>query len=74
MEEYGIFNDESADWTEEEAVEAAFYSRLEAETALRDRYHEDDELIVHRIEEADDDPELEEEESEEDADEYPRKY
>lgn len=25
----GIFNDESADWTEDEAVEAGFYSREE---------------------------------------------
>ena len=66
MEEWGIFNDESADWTEPEAVEAGFASRLEAETALRDRYHEDDELTVHVIEDADEDDDLEEDEEYED--------
>lgn len=74
MNEWGLFNDESADWTEEEAVEAGFATKLEAETALRDRYHEDDDLTVHVIEEAEDD-DMEEEESDEENDwSYPTKY
>ncbi len=69
MQQFGIFSDESADWTEEEAVECGFYTKEEAETALHTRYHEDDELVVHVIEE--------DEEDEEDvfnSDDYPAKY
>lgn len=61
MNEYGIFNDESADYTAEEAVEAGFYSREEAQRAIRERYGDEDELYVHSVEEPDeedeDDPE-----------------
>lgn len=60
MDEYGIFSDESADWSEEEAIEAGFYSQQEAEMAIRERYSDDDELTVHVIEE----PEEEEDEDE----------
>lgn len=59
--EYGIFNDESVDWTAKEAVEAGFFSAEEAEKAIKERYSEEDELIVHRIEEDEEDEEEEEE-------------
>lgn len=55
MTEWGIFNDESADWTAGEAVEAGFYSREEAERAIAERYSVDDELTVHEVQEADED-------------------
>lgn len=77
MNEYGIFSDESADWSEEEAIEAGFYSRQEAEAAIRDRYSADDELTVHTIEEPEEDEdEDDDEEDEDDSDgwEYPTKY
>jgi hypothetical protein len=51
--QYGLFNDESADWTEEEAVEAGFWSREEAERAMAERYAREDDLTVHLIEEKD---------------------
>jgi alkylated DNA repair dioxygenase AlkB len=57
MTQFGLFNDESAGYTEDEAVEAGFYSLEEAEQALRDRYSEEDELSIHEVEE-----EVEEEE------------
>jgi hypothetical protein len=62
MSEWGIFGDESADYSEEESIEAGFYSREEAETAMRDRYSDDDDLHVHAVEEADEDEEEEDEE------------
>lgn len=49
---YGIFNDESADWTEEEAVEGGFYTKADAEEAAAIRYPDDDDLTVHEIEDA----------------------
>jgi hypothetical protein len=52
MAEFGLFNDEATDWSEEEAVEAGFYSREDAVTALKERYTEEDELTVHEIEES----------------------
>ena len=60
MIEWGLFNDESADWTEGEAVETGFWSREEAEKAVADRYSPEDELTVHEVEEAEDDEEDEE--------------
>lgn len=47
--EWGLFNDEAANWTADQAVEAGFYSREEAEAALDARYSIADELIVHEI-------------------------
>lgn len=51
MVQYGIFSEDSADYTEDEAVEAGFYSYEEAEKAIKDRYHEDDELEIAEVEE-----------------------
>lgn len=48
---YGIFNSDSANWTEAEAVESDFYSREDAELAIKTRYPDDDDLIIHEIEE-----------------------
>lgn len=50
--EWAIFNDESADYTAEESVEAGFYSREEAEAALAERYTDEDDCFVHAVEEA----------------------
>lgn len=59
--EYGIFNDEAANWSSEESIEAGFYSREEAEKAIAERYQPDDGLEVHVIEEPDEDDDEEEE-------------
>jgi hypothetical protein len=70
MQQYGIFNDESADWTELEAVEAGFWSIDEAELAIKRDYQEEDDLTIHAIEETDDEEdgdEVVEDESEEDC-------
>lgn len=64
MTEYGIFNDESATYASEDAVESQFYSVEEAETALRERYGDDEDCYVHVCEE----PEEEDEEDEEERD------
>ena len=53
--EYGIFGDESADYSSEEAIEAGFYSKEDAEKALADNYSPEDDLVVHIVEE----PEME---------------
>ena len=53
--QWGLFSDESADWTEDESVEAGFYTRAEAEQALAERYSPDDELTVHEVEEPEED-------------------
>lgn len=58
--EYGIFNDESPDYTAAEAVEAGFYSVGEAEKALAERYSPEDDLHVHPVEEPEPDPEADE--------------
>ncbi len=47
---YGIFNDESQDWTEAEAVEADFYSEEDARAAIATRYSPDDGLVIHAVE------------------------
>ncbi len=52
-QEWGIFNKESADWTAEQSVEAGFYSREEAEEAIASRYSDEDDLVVHKCEEPD---------------------
>lgn len=65
MTEYGIFNDDSADYTEDEAVEAGFYSKEEAEEAIMDRYSDDDSLTVHEVEEEEEEEEGEQEEESE---------
>jgi len=56
MDEWGIFNNESADYTSDEAIEADFWSRGEAEAALKERYsgEGDEDCHVHKIEEEDD--------------------
>jgi hypothetical protein len=59
--EFGIFNDESASHTENEAVEAGFYSREEAEKAIIERYCVDDALYVHEVEEPEEEPDEDEE-------------
>lgn len=55
MTEWGIFNDESPDYTSEEAVESGFWSKEEAEQALTSRYKDDDDCHVHECEEPDED-------------------
>jgi hypothetical protein len=59
MDEWGLFNDDSADWSAEESVEAEFYSEADAIRAKLTRYSPEDNLIAHLIEEP------EEEDSEE---------
>jgi hypothetical protein len=83
-QEWGIFNDESADYTTDEAVEAQFYSREEAEAALAERYADADchvQPVADPDDEEDDDLDDEaEREDEEDSDDgeayrpYPIKY
>lgn len=51
MAQWGIFNDDSADYTEEEAVEAGFWSENEAFAASIERYPDENDLIIHKIEE-----------------------
>jgi alkylated DNA repair dioxygenase AlkB len=58
MNQYGIFNDDSENWTENESVEAGFYSAAEAEAAIQERYAPDDELIVHVVEEEEEEEEI----------------
>ena len=65
MAEYGLFNDEACGWTAEESVEANFFSIEEAEQAIKDRYSEEDELVIHAIEEPEEENEEEEEEEQE---------
>ena len=55
--EYGLFDDQSDNYTEEEAVEAGFFSVEEAQKAIAERYQPDDDLVIHRVEEPDDDDE-----------------
>ena len=64
MTEYGIFNNESADYTAEEALEAGFYSEEEARKAITARYPDDDDLEVREVEEPEDEEEDEEEDDE----------
>lgn len=64
-QQWAIFNDDSADWSEDEAVEAGFYSREEGEEALSTSYSEDDGCVIHEVE----DPEEEEEDDNEDDEE-----
>lgn len=58
-QEWGIFSDESADYTSEEAVESQFYLREEAEARLAEIRQEngddDDNCCVHECEEPEDD-------------------
>ena len=54
--EWGIFNDEAEDWTANNAVEADFYSRAEAEKALT-KYDPESECIVHECEEEEEEEE-----------------
>ncbi len=83
--EYGIFSDESADHTSDEAVESQFYSRKEAEkrlAELREEYEGtsgervkagddayDDNLYVHECEEPEEPDDEEDEEDTDDEDE-----
>lgn len=61
--EWAIFNDDAADWSAEESVEAGFCSREEAENVIFNRYcGMDDGLFVHECEEPED------EEDDEDTD------
>lgn len=78
MTEWGIFSDESADWTADQAIEAQMYSREEAEQRLAEirkengvDADEDDNCVVHMVEEPDDeeeDDESDEGDTEEDED------
>lgn len=56
-DEWGIFSDESADYTAPEAVEAGFYSKAEAEKRLaeirKENGDDDDNCTVHKVEEPD---------------------
>ena len=65
MIEYGLFNDESADYTADEAVEAGFSSPEDAQRAIDERYSPEDELIIHQIEEPEEDEGDEEDEDDE---------
>jgi hypothetical protein len=62
--EYGIFGDESEDYSSEQAIEAGFYSLEEAQKALAERYRQDDDLIVHIVIEPEYDDDDEEENDE----------
>ncbi len=77
--QYGIFSDESEDYTGDNAIVAQFYSREEAEEELaRMRAEaidnrimepdEDDNMYVHECEEPEDEEEDEEENEDEDQD------
>ncbi len=57
--QYGLFDCDCSTYTEEDAIEAGFYSIEEAQKAIKDRYTEDDELYVHMIEEPEDEEETE---------------
>jgi len=59
MQEWAIFNGDSADYTAAESVEADFYSREEAEAAMAARYPDDDDCFVHEVEEAEEEEEEE---------------
>ena len=80
--EWGIFSDESPDYTSESAVESQMYSREEAEKRLaeiREEYEDtgaerakaghddyDDNLYVHECEEPEEEDDDDEEEDDED--------
>lgn len=66
MTQWAIFNGDSADWTEAEAMEAGFYSKEAAEAAMRAEYAEDDDAVVHEVEEPEED---EDEDDDEDGEE-----
>lgn len=66
MTEYGIFNDDSVDYSAEEALEVQFYSIEAAEKAIADRYNEEDDVIVHEVEEPEEDEEDDSENDDED--------
>jgi len=52
MNEFGIFSDESADFTADEALEADFATEAEAQHALINEYS-DCNAFVHLVERAD---------------------
>jgi alkylated DNA repair dioxygenase AlkB len=66
VDEWGIFDDQAADYSAEEAIEADFYNQNDAEEAIRDRYSDEDGLYVHRVEE----PEEDEDDPEDEKDEF----
>ena len=51
MDEWGIFNDDSTDYTANESVESGFYSKEDADNTIKTRYNIDDNLYSHLIEE-----------------------
>lgn len=57
MTEWGIFSEDSADYTAAQSVEAGFMSRAEAERAIATRYSDEDGLTVHAIEDESDESE-----------------
>ncbi len=61
-QEWGIFNDESATYCAEDALESQFYSREEAEAALKERYADDENATVHECEEPEDEEDEDEDE------------
>jgi hypothetical protein len=69
MKEWGIFSDESADHTSEEAVESQMYSREKAESRLAEirieNGDDDDNCYVHEVEEPDEEEEDDDEEEDE---------
>lgn len=50
MVEWGLFNDDSADFSLEEAVEADFESYEAAAQAMAERYSTEDDLVIHEVE------------------------
>lgn len=72
--EWGLFNDESADWTSEQAVEAGFWSQEEAEQALKERYTEEDGLVVRQCEDSEEEEPTEPEEGDYTTEDYRKFY
>lgn len=68
MVEYGIFNDEACDHTENECLESGFFSLEKAQQAIADRYSDDDTCYAAEIEDEDDE-DYEQDEEDEDEDE-----
>ncbi len=69
-QQWGIFNDEAAEYTEDEAVVAGFWSELEAKEHLAQYFSPEDECFVQRCVDPDDEPELDDSESAYGEDDY----
>jgi hypothetical protein len=66
--EYGIFNNDALDYSEEEALEADFPSQEAAEAAMKERYKDDNDVLVHAIEEPDEEDDDDEDFDDDDDD------